>query len=145
MRTAIVDIDGTISDSRHRLHHVRPPEGVSRDYAAFHSKCHQDPVIGSMRVLVHALCNEGQVVLCTGRPEEHREATMNWLDDNDVPYDQLFMRPTGDSTPAPDYKLGVLRTLQERGHKVFLAIEDQQKVVDMWRANGIHCLQTVAI
>lgn len=146
MKTAIVDIDGTISDGRHRLHFVRPGPGQKRDNAAFHSRCGEDPVIESMRRVVHALADVGQVVLCTGRPDTYRDQTQDWLDANDIPYDELHMkRVDQENTPATEYKLGVLRGLQARGHDVFLAIEDQANVVAMWRANGIHCLQTEAI
>lgn len=145
MKTVIVDIDGTISDGRHRLHFVRPAPGVARDYEAFHSRCGEDPVIASVYATVWALAhNKNQIVFCTGRPNIYREATQDWLDDNNVPYDELHMKPLGDSRPAPEYKLGVLKALQAKGHEVFLAIEDQPNVVAMWRANGIHCLQTQA-
>jgi uncharacterized HAD superfamily protein len=146
MKTAIIDIDGTISDGRHRLHFVRPGPGEKRDNAAFHSRCGEDPVIPSMIRLVHSLADYNNIVLCTGRPDTYREATMDWLDNNAVPYDELHMkRPDQENTPAVEYKLGVLRALQAKGHDVFLAIEDQASVVAMWRANGVHCLQTVAI
>lgn len=145
MKTAIVDIDGTISDSRHRLHFVRPPEGTKKDYEAFHSRCGEDPVIPSMCKMVAALANDGCVILVTGRPETYRDITMEWLDDNGFAYDGLHMRPVGDNRPAAEFKLGVLRELQAKGHDVFLAIEDQASVVAMWRANGVHCLQTEAV
>lgn len=145
MKTCIVDIDGTISDSRHRLHYVRPAPGVSRDYEAFHMRCGQDKPIASMLALVRSLSYNNRIVLCTGRPENHADISVKWLDENGVPYDEFHMRKAGDNRPAPEYKLGVLKDLQARGHEVFLAIEDQQNVVDMWRANGIHCLQTQAV
>lgn len=146
MKTAIIDIDGTISDGRHRLHFVRPGPGEKRDNAAFHSRCSEDPVIISVRRVVSALSELFQVVLVTGRPDTYRDITQDWLDSNGVIYDQLHMkRPDQENMPAVEYKLGVLRALQAKGHDVFLAIEDQQNVVDMWRANGVHCLQTVAI
>lgn len=145
MKTAIVDIDGTISNSNHRLHFVRPPEGVSRDYEAFHLKCNEDLPIQSIVDLVSLLSRDCQIVLCTGRPNAYRDITQDWLDMNGVVYDQLHMRPDGDTTPAPDYKSRVLAELVSKGHEVFLAIDDQQNVVDMWRANGIHCLQTQAV
>jgi uncharacterized HAD superfamily protein len=146
MKTAIVDIDGTLSDARPRLHFVRPPEGVSRDYEAFHSRCGEDKPIKEMVRLVSALANDSKmIVLVTGRPDTYRDITQDWLDNNGVVYDELHMRPAGHNAPAPEFKKGVLDTLRSKGHDVFLALEDQQSVVDMWRANGIHCLQTQAV
>ena len=142
MKTAIVDIDGTISDARHRLHFVlqRP-----KDYEAFHSRCGEDPVIPSVRRVVSALSELFKVVLVTGRPDTYRDITMDWLDSNAVIYDELHMRPAGDTSPAAQFKSRVLFELVSKGHEIFLAIEDQQSVVDMWRANGVHCLQTAVI
>lgn len=148
-RAIIVDIDGTISDGRNRLHFVRPPEGVSKDYAAFHSRCGEDPVIESVVSLVRAVANNygpyTAIMLVTGRPDNYREQTYDWLDKGSIPYDELHMRPEGDNRSAPEYKKGVLGMLQAKGYEVLLAFEDQQNVVDMWRENGIHCLQTQAV
>lgn len=144
-RTAIIDIDGTISDGTHRLHHVRPDAGKERDYEAFHSLCSADTVVESVAAVVRSLAATSQVVLLTGRPENYRWQTVCWLEANNIPYDGLWMRPVGDNTPAPEYKKGVLDALQIIGHDVFLAIEDADEVVAMWRENGIHCLHTQTI
>jgi uncharacterized HAD superfamily protein len=142
MKTAIIDIDGTISDSRHRLHHIN---GKHRDYEAFHSQCSQDPVIEPVALLVNMIAQDGTVVLLTGRPNRFRENTQDWLDDNAICYDELIMKADGNTRPNVEYKLDVLQQLRARGHEVFLAIDDQDGIAEMWRANGIHCLQTRAI
>ena len=146
MKTIIVDIDGTISDGRPRLHFVRPPPGEKRDNEAFHSRCYEDKPIAAVVALVNTMAGENHIALMTGRPNTYRDLTQDWLDDNGVSYDYLIMKSVEDvNMPAPEYKLRELRALQAKGHEILLAIEDQQKVVDMWRANGIHCLQTEAI
>lgn len=146
MKTVIVDIDGTISDSRPRLHFVRPPPGEKRDNEAFHSRCSEDMPIAAAVGFVKVLARDFQIALLTGRPNAYRDQTQDWLDDNGVPYDYLIMRPDVDSKmPATEYKLREARALQAKGHDIFLVVEDQQKLVDMWRANGIHCLQTQAV
>ena len=38
---AVLDIDGTLSDTRHRLHHLR---GRRRDWGAFFAAAGQDPL-----------------------------------------------------------------------------------------------------
>lgn len=53
MRAIICDVDGTVADCRHRLHHVLP--GSKRDWGAFFSKMADDapiyPVIDLIRSL----------------------------------------------------------------------------------------------
>lgn len=146
MKTAIFDIDGTLSNANWRLHFVRPPEGTPKDYEAFHKRCMGDTVIEPVRAMVHALAfHNHKIVLITGRPETYGDLTVAWLDENDVPFDELHMRKAGSNERAVTYKHGVLQDLIARGHDIRLAVEDQQEVVDMWRANGIHCLQTQAV
>lgn len=43
MRAAIIDIDGTLADCRHRLHHVLP--GRKRDWDAFFGEMDDDDLI----------------------------------------------------------------------------------------------------
>lgn len=143
MKTVIVDIDGTVSDSRHRVHHVTHKP---KNPAAFHALCHLDPVIRSVAMLVRALCYEGhQIVLVTGRPDTYRETTQDWFDAANIPYDELHMKVEGDTRSNAEYKSEVLQKLRDKGHDVFLAIDDMTSVVDMWRSEGIHCLHTQAI
>jgi uncharacterized HAD superfamily protein len=147
--TAIVDIDGTLFNPVARLHHVSEQYGAGsiepfvKDYAAFHDLCGHDPVVTPVAMLVRALAKDHHVVLCTGRPEAYRDVTMDKLDENDIPADELFMRGDHDHRKATVVKHDMLIQMIDLGYHPFIAIEDDQAVVDMWRANGIHCLQTV--
>jgi hypothetical protein len=146
MKAAIVDLDGTAFDARHRLHHIDTSYGKVKDYDAFHGACNQDAVISPVRAIVQALAHDGvHILLCTGRPEHFRELTEDCLDNAAMPWDELFMRCSDDHRKAPLVKHDMLTEMISKGYQPFIAIEDQQDVVDMWRANGIHCLQTVAI
>lgn len=141
-KTVIVDIDGTVSDSRHRLHFVLQKP---KDRESFHALHRQDAAIHAVVETVKALAYDHNIVMLTDRPDCYRDSTQDQLDDFGIMYDELHMRSTGDTTPAPEYKASVLAKLRAKGHNIFLAIDDQQNVADMWRANGIHCLQTQAV
>ena len=39
-KAIIVDIDGTIGDLSHRLHHIKNPEG-KKDFDKFHAEAHK--------------------------------------------------------------------------------------------------------
>jgi phosphoglycolate phosphatase-like HAD superfamily hydrolase len=138
-KTIIVDIDGTLSDSRHRLHHM---EQKPKNRDAFHAAFPQDQPIKAVVAIVNALADDYSIVLLTGRPDRYRDGTQDQMDGFGVIYDELHMRPAGDTQGNASYKFGVLQQLRARGHDVFLAIDDRPDIVNMWRSNGIHCLDT---
>lgn len=139
MKAIICDLDGTLADCRHRLHHVLP--GGPMNWTAFHDELHLDPVIEPVKKIVNSAWTGDNVILTTGRPESHRELTEQWLRDNDVNYDELYMRPTGDTRPDAVVKREMLDAILADGYEPFIAIDDRPSVVQVWRDAGIVCLQ----
>lgn len=139
----IVDIDGTVADCDHRLHFVKDlPEGQKADWQAYHMACPGDSPIQSVINVVSALWMAGhRIIYVTGRPEESRFNTTNWLNRVGCPPGALLMRRNGDF--RPDYVVKERLLFQELGgpESVHLAIEDRQQVVDMLRRHGIRTLQ----
>jgi predicted kinase len=140
MKTAIVDIDGTLADCRHRLYHVMP--GQKRDWDAFFSKMDEDDLIEPVASVVRSMAEQYKIVLCSGRPENYRSVTEAWLDRYAIPRDALYMRPANDTRPDHIVKAQILGGIREDGYEPFVVIDDRQSVVDMWREQGLICLQT---
>jgi hypothetical protein len=136
-RCIIVDLDGTLCDHRHRLHHVtRPPI----DWDAFHDACPGDDPHAPIVKLVQAVFQSGlSVVLCSGRPDSHRAQTVGWLERQQVPYSLLLMRPAGDRRRDIIIKKEMLDLIRQH-YEPLLAIDDRPSVIDMWRDNGLMCL-----
>lgn len=135
----IVDIDGTVADCSHRLHMIRGPK---KDFDGFHRACPADPPIGPVVRLVAALAEDQHALLfVTGRPESSRAETEAWLDRHGLRPDMLLMRADGDYRPDYEVKLDALREIRARGYDPRLAIEDRTQVVQMWRREGLICLQ----
>lgn len=140
MRCVIFDIDGTLSDPTHRLHHVT---GDNRDWDAFFAAVGDDPVhepiVDLLRIITNA--NEG-VILCSGRPEAYRITTKNWLRNVCIFYYlNLYMRADGDHRADHIVKAGMLARMREDGYEPWLVIDDRPSVVEMWREAGLTCLQ----
>lgn len=137
----IVDMDGTLADCEHRRHFLdqTPPnwkEFLKPEHVA------ADPVVDPVRELVCAMARDYLVVICSARGEELRETTENWLGKHGVTYDELMLRATHDSRQDVAVKQDMLDDLIERyGTKPLFTVDDRQCVVDMWRHNGIVCLQ----
>lgn len=75
----------------------------------------------------------------SGRSDEVREETIDWLDTFDSPYDHLRMRSAGDFTPDEILKR---QWIEEYDLADILCIfDDRAKVVQMWRELGLSCFQ----
>lgn len=139
----IVDVDGTVADLRHRLHYI---SNGPRNQAAFESEAEFDSEIEPVIEVVRALDRAGFFILfVSGRDERIRGLTETWLQNHGVPFDQLYMRKTGDTRADHIIKKEILAEIQNNiGCDIVGVIDDRQSVVDMWRSESLLCLQTSA-
>ena len=79
--------------------------------------------------------------ILTGRNEAFRKVTETWLTWNEIPFNRVLMRADKDNRPDNIIKGEILAQLLSEGRDIAFAIDDRQQVVDMWRANGVTCLQ----
>lgn len=135
--TIIFDLDGTLALIEHRRHLVR--DGKNR-WDEFYRQCVNDEPNKPVIEACSALYSVGhEIVIFSGRSEVVRGETEEWLQKFMVPYHRLFMREEKDNTPDDVLKHGWLLT--HIHDDVLCVFDDRQKVVDMWRANGIPCFQ----
>jgi len=84
-----------------------------------------------------------RIVILSGRLKTTKDATTQWLQKFDVPFDVIKMRPDSSEFKfMPDDKLkqGWLDSLFPN-KDIFAVFDDRNKVVDMWRKNGLTCFQ----
>ena len=134
---AIVDLDGVLSDAASRQHYLEAPR---RNWDAFFEACGDDPVIEEVKVLLDMLHPRLQIVLLTARPERVHHLTEAWLRRYQIRWDLLVMRPWGDYDYARDFKQASVWDLRRYGFELRLAIEDDRRNVEMFRAEGIPCI-----
>jgi hypothetical protein len=135
----IIDLDGTLADCEPRRYHVN---GEAKDFGAFFAAIGDDKPFEWCDELITAMSRYGyDIVLCSGRPEDYRKVTELWLTFNRIEYDALFMRPSGDGREDAIVKKEILERDILPKWDVLFAVDDRQQVVDMWRENGITCLQ----
>jgi predicted kinase len=84
---------------------------------------------------------DAAVIVCSGRPEKCRDMTVACLGENRVEYDRLYMRPDDDTRPDHVVKRQILDGIRADGFAPFLVIDDRESVVQMWRDEGLVCLQ----
>lgn len=136
LKTVIVDIDGTLADVRHRLHHIEVPG--KKNWKAFFEAADRDRPIRRILDKVREMANDHTIVIVTGRPEKYRFSTEKWLKKHNVPYKKLYMRRNGDHRPDYEAKSAVLDEIPATD--IVLAIDDRPPVCEMWERNGIKCM-----
>ena len=138
MRCYLIDIDGTLCNNEHRVHHIL---NSPKDWDSFFSGCADDKPIEHILDLVDDLAQSAFIVLVSGRPERTRQATIEWLNQHGVHFAALYMRADGDHRDDDIIKIELLAQLRADGYAPVLAFDDRTRVVQAWRANGIPCAQ----
>jgi hypothetical protein len=133
----IFDIDGTLADISERVHHVRKKP---KNWNAFNAGIAQDKAIHSMVQLCNILYTAGiYIVLCSGRNEKNRPETVEWLGRQGVNYHELLLRKDEDFRSDAVVKREILQRMDKS--RILFVVEDRSRVVEMWRSEGLTCLQ----
>ena len=133
----IFDIDGTLADISERVHHVRRKP---KNWNAFNEGMAKDKAIHSMIRLCNILYAAGlHIILCSGRNERNRPETVEWLSRQGVHYHELLLRQDEDYRPDSVIKRELIQHLEKS--KILFVVEDRSRVVEMWRSEGLVCLQ----
>lgn len=140
MKTVIFDLDGTLCDITHRMHFIK---NGNNDFDGFYKACPADiPKLPIIEINRMCHCAGHLIIIASGRSENVRDETVAWLQRNNVFYHKLIMRP--DACFIPDYDLK--KAWLDKGclgdkADILFVIEDRDRMVKMWRAQGITCLQ----
>ena len=133
----IFDIDGTLADISERIHHIKRKP---KNWNAFNTGMAQDKAIHSMVRLCNILYASGiHIILCSGRNERNRPGTVEWLNKQGVNYHELLLRRDEDYRPDSAVKRELIQGLDK--NKILFVVEDRSRVVEMWRSEGLVCLQ----
>jgi len=143
----IFDLDGTIADidARRKL---ATKEG-KMDWDIFFDPVNikldipNQPVIQMAQTLAEA---GFKIVIFSGRSKATSETTRLWLSKHRVPFHVMKMRPTGHPWQyMPDDKLKKHWLDEifggEDKDRILCVYDDRDKVVNMWRENGLACFQ----
>lgn len=132
----LCDLDGTLSDTTHRLHYVK---GENKDWKSFFSGIGEDPVRKEVSSKIIDEYNRGKTIIyVTARPEQYRKATLEWLDKNNLSFAYtVIMRRDGDMRPDTEVKQGFLDVYFPDKTVINKIYDDRPAVIRMWRENGL--------
>lgn len=108
MKLAIIDLDGTLFDERHRNHLA-----VAKDWDEYHKHHKGDSVFEGVLEFVQKLHVTHEIIFLTGRTENHRESSTKQLGDLRVHAHDFVMRPVGDFRQSCIYKEKALQDIIE--------------------------------
>lgn len=128
--TFIFDIDGTLAEMDGR----GPYDG---------HLYHTDKVHKPVADMLRHLSKSYTIVVVTGRDEQWRMITEDWLDYHGLlpDIDRVFMRAHDDNRNDAIVKAEILHRDIAPRYDVLGAFDDRDRVVAAWRAMGIKCYQ----
>lgn len=133
----IVDIDGTLAHMDGRSPY---------DY----SKVNTDIVDENVRDIVWRYAGsrsvmdevpDTYVIIVSGRESGCRNETIDWLTANHIPFDEFYMRDAGDFRDDRIVKKEIYDKWVEPRFNVRFVLDDRDRVVKMWREQGLKVLQ----
>ena len=136
-KDVIVDIDGTLADVTHRLHHVR---GKRKKWKKFFASMSEDRPVKEVVAHVVELARDHNIYVVSGRPDDYRSITEQWLKLHGISYKALYMRRAGDYRADDDVKQDILNAHLDKS-KIVLVIEDRPRVIRMWKRNGLKVME----
>ena len=133
----ILDLDSTLANIDHRLHFI---QGDKKDWDSFYGNIPNDVLNEEIAHLARLFWKDTiNILIFTGRPERTREDTINWLSKHCIFFDQIFFRKDGDYRKDYIIKKEMLDYFNKED--ILFAVDDRQQCVDMYRSEGITCLQ----
>jgi beta-phosphoglucomutase-like phosphatase (HAD superfamily) len=134
----IFDLDGTLALIEHRQHFLKG----KKNWREFFAACVDDPPNQPIIEVLRALHLSGKEIwIVSGRSNEVQHETVDWLKRNGIPYEQLIMRHVGDFRPDDVLKRHWLVNGTLPKERVLMVFDDRDKVVEMWRREGLTCAQ----
>lgn len=134
----VVDVDGVIADGWHRQHYLR---GGQSDWHGFFAAAADDTPIAGAAEMLRVMSPDVGVVLLTARPHTLYEITLDWIRTHRFRWDALIMRARSDGgLSSPDFKKRSLHELRDHGYEPLLALDDDQRNIDMFRDEAVPAL-----
>ena len=125
-KAIIVDIDGTLAKMNNR----GPYEW---------DKVKQDYINTIVKKIVNSY--DGNVIVVSGRDGICRNDTIEWLNDNEIKYNELYMRAEGNTEKDSIIKKRIFEENIRGKYFIEYVLDDRNQVVEMWRSLGLTCLQ----
>jgi phosphoglycolate phosphatase-like HAD superfamily hydrolase len=136
----VFDLDGTLCDVRHRRQYVatKPKNWNAWNAGLVSDKPHLpvQKVFKALRNLHYSNDYSTDLIIVSGRSDDYKEQTVKWLTDNEIFYDEIYMRKYKDNRDDAIVKFEIADEI-EKTHNILGVFDDRHRVVNMWIQRGI--------
>lgn len=122
----LVDLDGTLA-----IHNNRSAYDLKR--------VKEDSVNNSVKMIIDKFFKTKHIILLSGREDICRDDTIEWLEINNISYNELFMRKKGDMRKDSIVKKEIFEQEIRDKYNVLFCLDDRDQVVSMYRGLGLNC------
>jgi uncharacterized HAD superfamily protein len=138
-KAIIVDLDGTLANVNHRRHFVENKK--NKDWKSFNANILKDELHLWCREIMNRMKTDHTIIIVSGRTDALKADTLIWLQRHDVHFDEIYMRKDKDNRDDRIVKKEIYEKFIKPDYDVLFVLDDRAKVVAMWRAEGLVCLQ----
>lgn len=127
--TFICDLDGTLA-----LIGDRDPYDAST--------ANNDELNESVNIILDSMKKSGiYPILISGREDKYLGPTIEFLNKNNIEYNNIYLRKTGDYRKDSVIKKELYEKHIKDKYNVLFVLDDRNQVVNMWREQGLTCFQ----
>lgn len=128
------DLDGTICNVNHRRQYVTTKP---KNWKAWNSSLGLDTPNHAVELVYKSLCNtDVDLFFVSGRSDDYRPQTEEWLHCHGFKWNHLYMRKYKDVRDDAIVK-GEIADEILKTHNILGVFDDRQRVVNMWIERGI--------
>jgi hypothetical protein len=129
----LCDLDGTLCNVSHRRQYVATKP---RNWDAWNAGLVNDKPNLAVLGIITSLTYYYPLIFVSGRSDDYRKQTEEWLEKYDISYNALYMRKYKDHRDDAIVK-GELADEIEKEYNILGVFDDRKKVIDMWISRGI--------
>lgn len=133
----VFDIDGTIANNEHRKNLLPKRDlHLTSSWLNYNKACFKDEPIIQIINMMNCLAKVSEVYIMTSRSDEVEWMTLEWLQDNEVEYDSIYMRKSNDNRKDYIIKEALLNDLCNGRKEDVIIFEDNPHVIKHLRTCG---------
>lgn len=144
-KAIVLDVDGVCLDSSkiiEELFELKLKGDTKWDYFREHCNGDRVKVINSTRSFINNVYSRCRIILSTARNEKCKESTKQRLEGEGFLFDELYMRPENDYSPASEIKRKHLLKIMEF-YDIVAFVDDDLANCEMAKELGILALRKV--
>ena len=98
-------------------------------------------IIRTHKAFYSESAKELNLIIVSGRDGKFVEQTIQWLKNNEIYYDFMFMRKPEDKRKDSIVKEEIYNKYIKDNFNVLFVLDDRNQVVELWRSLGLTCFQ----